>query len=133
MRFAWILTAFEPANHEVVGKSHDPSSCNGVVGTDVRDDIDFGSKRHIRANEFPEQRGERPTDRPESDRVEHQFVATVGIFLPTCKFVVYLRNDEISDVEEELAISEETPTVNETPSLKPPLSQAAKRVMYPLI
>ena len=42
-----IHTSFVPANDEVVGNGHDPSSSDGVVCTNIRDNVDLGSDGHI--------------------------------------------------------------------------------------
>ena len=36
-----IRTAFEPADKEVVAHGHNPCGSNGVVGTNVGDDVDL--------------------------------------------------------------------------------------------
>ena len=53
-------TAFIPTDDKIVGHGHDPGSADGVVGTNIGDDVDFGRDGHVGAEEFAEQRREGP-------------------------------------------------------------------------
>lgn len=81
---------FEPTNDAVIGSRQQPSCTNGIVCTDVCNDVDLGAESHVAPNEFAEEWGEWSSNEPESDRMEDQLVAAVGVLLPTRKLVIDL-------------------------------------------
>ena len=107
-----VDVALEPADNTVIGSRQYPSGADGVICTDVRNYIDLGTECHVAANEFAEKGCEWATDEPESNRVEDQLIAAVGIFLPTRKLIIDLymvSKSDIVNVRRQL-------TVRDTPS-----------------
>jgi hypothetical protein len=88
-----VLVRVVPAEKEVVENGQDPSAADGVVSTDVGHDSKLRRKGHSGADEVAEELGERTASRPVADRVEQELVASVGVFLPTSKFVVDGKRD----------------------------------------
>ena len=84
----FVKVAIEPSDSEVIGCSHDPCRTNGVVSADVGDDRDLGRESDVTEQEAAKEFGERTTDRPETDGMEQQFVASIRVLLPSCQLVV---------------------------------------------
>jgi hypothetical protein len=119
-----VNVALVPADDEVVGGGKQPSSANGVVGSDVGDDIDLGRQSHVGPEKGLEQRCERPANEPEANWVKYQLVTTIGVLLPAGKLVVNLFMSVIAIFWCALQL-----TVRDTPSWNPSPAHAARRVM----
>lgn len=84
----FVQVTVVPSDSEVVGSRHDPCCTDSVVGTNVGNDGDFGGESDVGEQESAEKRGEGTLVNPFANWVEEKFVATVGVFLPSCKFIV---------------------------------------------
>jgi hypothetical protein len=83
-----VQMSIEPADQEIVRQGQDPSRADRIVGSDVGQDSDLGSDADIRGEELPEEGREGSTDEPESEGVEEELVAAVGVLLPAVQLVV---------------------------------------------
>ena len=79
----FVEVAIEPADSEIVGECHDPGCADGVVCTDIGDDGDFGGEADVAEEKTSEEFCEGTLVDPFADGVEKEFVAAVGVFLPT--------------------------------------------------
>lgn len=83
-----VNVALVPTDDDVVDDRHDPGGADGVVGSDVGDDVDLGGDRHVGAQEATEERRKWTANKPEADRVEHELVTAVSVLLPSSQFIV---------------------------------------------
>jgi len=83
-----VEMAVEPANEEVVCYCEGPGGAEREVRANVGHDGDFAHPGHVGPDEAAEKWGEGAAGEPVFERVEEEFGAAVGVFLPAGEFVV---------------------------------------------
>ena len=83
----------EPTDNQIVGQCERDRRGDGIVCADVSNDGDFRGDLDVRTQEFAKERRDGSTSPPIFDWMEYKLVATVGIFLPAGKFIVYSKRD----------------------------------------
>ena len=84
-----VQVSIEPSDGKVVDSCQNPGCADCIVCADIRDDGNLGGEADVGKEESAEQRRERAACDPESQGVEQQLVAAVGIFLPARQLVVH--------------------------------------------
>lgn len=75
----FVEVSIEPSDCKVVGCCHDPSSTDGVIRPNIRDDSHFGRETNVRKQKAPEKFGKGATYEPKTHGVEQQLVTAICV------------------------------------------------------